>query len=104
VTPNRSPHDWLFQQNQMLAGDINSLLNIWVATLVPHGDDPPFHNHTDLYNTIDLTPIGDVPWESFIMKYNGANPDDERLAWMDMEFEVWFHNPKQLIENMITTV
>ena len=47
---DRGPHDWspynnrvefeladfLFQQNQMSAGDINSLLNIWAATLAPH--------------------------------------------------------------------
>jgi len=112
---DRGPHDWspynnrvefeladfLFRQNQMSAGDINSLLNIWAATLAPHGDDPPFRNHTDLYNTIDLTPIGDVPWESFTVKYDGVHPDDERLAWMDTEFEVWFRNPKQLIEHMI---
>jgi hypothetical protein len=80
----------------MSAGDIN-LLNIWAATLVPHGDDPPFHNHTDIYNTIYSTPIGNMLWESFTVKYDGVHQDDERLAWMDTEFEVWFHNPKQLV-------
>jgi hypothetical protein len=85
----------------MSAGNINSLLNVWAATLAPHGDKPSFHNHTDLYNTIDSTPLGDVLWESFTVKYDGANPDDEKPAWMDTEFEVWFRNPKQLIENML---
>jgi hypothetical protein len=112
---DRGPHDWtpynnrvefeladfLFRQNQMSGGDINSLLKIWAATLAPHGDDPPFHNHTDLYDTIDSTPIGEVPWKSFTVKYDGAIQDGERSAWMDMEFEAWFRNPKQLVENMM---
>jgi Plavaka transposase len=85
----------------MSAGDINSLLNMWAATLAPHGDDLPFCNHTDLYNTIDSTPLGDVPWESVTATYGGAIPDGERSAWMDTEFEVWFRDPKQLVENMI---
>jgi hypothetical protein len=85
----------------MSAGDINSLLNMWAATLAPHGDDPPFRNHTDLYNTINSTSLGDVPWESVTATYGGAISDGERSAWMDTEFEVWFHDPKQLVENMI---
>jgi hypothetical protein len=86
----------------MSAGDINSLLNIWAATLALHNDDLPFCNHTDLYNTIDSTPVGDVLWESFTVKYDGEVPNGERLAWMDREYEVWFHNPKELVQNMLT--
>jgi len=110
------PHDWtpyngcvefeltdfLFCRNQMSASNINLLLNIWAATLTLHNNDPPFHNHTDLYNIIDSTPIGDVPWESFIVKYDGDIPNSERSPWMDEEFEVWFCNPRELIHNMLT--
>ncbi|KIM89613.1 hypothetical protein PILCRDRAFT_1950 [Piloderma croceum F 1598] len=85
----------------MSTGDINSLLNIWASTLALHNDDTPFHNHTDLYNTIDSTPIGGVPWESFTMKYDSNIPDGERSAWMDEEFEVWFCNPRDLVHNML---
>ena len=112
---DRGPHDWtpynsrnefelanfLFHQNQMSAGDIDSLLKIWAATLAPHNDHPPFRNHTELYNTIDTTPIGDVPWESFTVTYNGDIPDGKRLPWMEEEFEVWFRNPKELVQNML---
>jgi len=86
----------------MSASNINLLLNIWAATLTLHNNDPPFHNHTDLYNIIDSTPIGDVPWESFIVKYDGDIPNSERSPWMDEEFEVWFCNPRELIHNMLT--
>jgi hypothetical protein len=85
----------------MSGGDIDSLLNIWAASIMPPGDGLPFRNHTDLYNTIDSTPLGDVPWESSTVMYNGDIPDGEKPAWMDAEFEVWFRDPKRVVENMI---
>jgi hypothetical protein len=85
----------------MSASNINSLLNIWAATLALHNDDPPFRNHTDLYNTISSIPISDVPWESFTVKYDGDIPNGKRSPWMD-EFEVWFCNPRELVHNVLT--
>jgi hypothetical protein len=57
--------DFLFHQNQMSTGNINCMLNFWAASLAIHNDKPPFSNTTDLYRTIDSTPLGDVAWESF---------------------------------------
>lgn len=68
---NHGPEDWtpynnhtefetanfIYHQNQMSAGDIDTLTALWAATFVPHGTNPPFTNHTDLYNTIDFTPL-----------------------------------------------
>ena len=89
----------------MSGGDIDSLLNIWETLGLAQGDDsgPPFRNHIDLYNTIDSTPLGDVPWERFITSYGVADSEDgeKRSEWMDAEFEVWFRDPKHLVENMI---
>jgi hypothetical protein len=44
----------------MSAGDINYLLNLWAASLAVHDDEPLFLRASDLYNTIDATPLGDV--------------------------------------------
>ena len=74
------PDDWtpynsctefkfLFHHNQMSGGNIDALFNIWLATFNAHHDEPPFHNHKELYDTIDSTPLGDVPWESFKVKF-----------------------------------
>jgi hypothetical protein len=93
--------DFLFRDNQMSAGDINSLLDIWAATLAPHNEDAPFRDHADLYNTINSTPIGGMPWKSFTVMYDGDIPDGERSAWMNEEFEVWFRNPRDLVRNML---
>jgi len=85
----------------MSAGDINTLLNIWTSTLATHGAEPPFRNADELYNTIDSTPLGDIPWEDFTVTYDGDTPDDARLPWMDAEYEAWFRNPEWLVRNML---
>jgi Plavaka transposase len=92
----------LYTRNQSSAGHIDSLLHLWAASLVKHHDDPPFMNHADLYNTIDSTPLGDVPWESFSLKYNGDLPATDVPAWMTSDYDVWFRDPKVLVQNLIS--
>jgi hypothetical protein len=86
----------------MSATDIDFLLNLWGASSAMHGEAPPFKNHNDLYNTIDSTPLGDVPWESFSLHYNGARPNGEVPAWMDAEYDVWFRDARKLVHNIIS--
>jgi hypothetical protein len=54
----------------MSAGNINELLEIWASTL-PSDQDPPFINKQDLYSTIDGIKVGNVPWQSFSVSFNG---------------------------------
>lgn len=98
---------FLYCQTQMSATNIDILLDLWASTLLKHNETPPFANHTDLYNTIDSTPLGDVPWQNFSLRYNG---DDEILdtpqvpQWMTCEYEVWFRDPHTIIMNMISNL
>jgi hypothetical protein len=85
----------------MSASNINTLLDLWAATLLKHGDTPPFANCADLYNTIDSTPVGDVPWQSFSLIYDGELPDDHIPQWMTSEYDVWFRDPHTVVKNMI---
>ena len=66
----------------MSAGDIDTLLNLWGASAVSNGGSAPFQNHKHLYDTIDATPLGDVPWQSFSLHYNGKQPEGEVPSWM----------------------
>jgi hypothetical protein len=63
--------------NQMSGGDIDFIFNLWAASLAVHDDVPPFANHANMYDTIDVSPLGDVPWESFSLHYNGLRPEDK---------------------------
>jgi Plavaka transposase len=86
----------------MSAPNINILLDLWASTLLKHNESPPFANHTDLYNTIDLTPLGDVAWQSFSLRYNGDDvPEGTIPQWMTSEYDVWFRDPHAIIKNMV---
>jgi hypothetical protein len=94
--------DFLFRRNQMSAGDINFLLSLWAASLAVHGDEPPFSKATDMYNTIDSTPLGDLAWESFSLQYNRTRPVNNVPSWMEAEYDVWFWDPRILVHNLLS--
>jgi hypothetical protein len=94
--------EFIYARNQMSAGDIDRLLELWSTSLFQHDDTSPFANHNDLYDTIDSIPLGDVKWESFTMKYNGERPESDVPSWMDDEYDVWFRDPRTLVRNMIS--
>jgi len=86
----------------MSASDIDTLLNLWGASAVSHGGSAPFQNHKHMYDTIDATPLGDVPWRSFSLHYNGKQPDGEVPSWMNAGYDVWFRDPRELVHNIIS--
>jgi Plavaka transposase len=86
----------------MSAGDINFMLNLWTASLAIHNDKPPFSNATDLYKTIDSTPLGDVAWQSFSLQYDGMQPVEGVPSWMQAEYDVWFRDPHVLVHNLLS--
>jgi hypothetical protein len=94
--------DFLYRQNQMSASDIDTLLNLWSASAAAHGGSAPFQNHKHLYDTIDATPLGDIPWKSFSLHFNGNQPEGEVPSWMDASYDVWFRDPHQLVHNIIS--
>ncbi|KAG1775762.1 hypothetical protein EV702DRAFT_953773, partial [Suillus placidus] len=84
----QSPDDWppfrnhtefetaefLYSRAQMSAPNINTLLDLWAASLLKHDDQPPFADNKDLHKTIDNIPIGGVNWQSFKIQYSGEKP------------------------------
>jgi hypothetical protein len=93
--------EFLFMKNQMPASQINTLLDLWSAYMVPYGGTTPFTNARDLYETIDTSPLGDIKWESFSIKYEGKVPERNPPSWMMDSFEVWYRNPHQVIKSML---
>ncbi|KAG1890648.1 uncharacterized protein F5891DRAFT_1131624 [Suillus fuscotomentosus] len=93
--------EYLFTENQTPAGQINKLLDLWASTLKKHDDKPPFADFRNLYKTIDRTPLGDVKWQSFSVRYNGEKPDTDAPPWMDQVFDVWYRDPREVIHNML---
>ncbi|KAF8124221.1 hypothetical protein EV363DRAFT_1403324 [Boletus edulis] len=52
---------FLFSQAEMSGQKIDTLLHLWGVSLAVHGDAPPFANHQDLYETIDVTSLDNNP-------------------------------------------
>ena len=95
---------FLFMCEQMSAGNINILLDLWSASLFKHSDQPPFTSHWDLYDTINSTPLGDVPWVNFSVCYNGIHSEGNVPSWMDTGHKVWYCNPPILIHNILSNL
>lgn len=94
--------DFLYRRNQMSAGHIDTLLNLWTASLAIHGDEPPFSKATCLHQTIDSTHLGDVRWESFALQYDQRQPVENAPQWTQAEYDVWFRNPRTLVHNLLS--
>lgn len=90
--------DLLYRRNQMSGGDINQLLRIWAS----HGTEgPPFTDKDDLYRTIDAIELGDAPWESFSLSYDGDLADSDNTPWKREEYTVWMRDPRQIMHNQL---
>jgi Plavaka transposase len=94
--------EFLFTHNQMSTKQISTLLDLWATTLIKHDDASPFANHKDMYATIDVTPLGDVPWKTFLMCFNGIKPEQNVPPWMNVQYDVWYRDPLQIVHNMLT--
>ena len=86
----------------MSAGDIDFILKLWAASLAAHHDTPPFLNHNELYNAIDSTLLGNLPWQSFTLSYSGDIPEGDVPSWMTVEYDVWFRDPRGLVHNLLS--
>ncbi|PBL04023.1 hypothetical protein ARMGADRAFT_912473, partial [Armillaria gallica] len=93
--------DLVYCCNQMPAGQLNDLLQIWCSTM-QNGTDPPLANTDDLYQTIDATTIGSVPWESFTISYSGDMGPGEPPSWKTAEYEVFYRDPHAILLNQLS--
>jgi len=93
-----------YKESQLSARQIDKFLALWQATLAMYGGNALFKDHHDLYATIDATPLGDILWKSFTVSYEGAGPDNgkPRPPWMDDVYEVWFRDPRLLVQGIIS--
>ncbi|EIW77640.1 hypothetical protein CONPUDRAFT_61577 [Coniophora puteana RWD-64-598 SS2] len=113
--PPRAPDDWapfrdriefetadfLYRRTQAPAEHIDTLMDLWGATLQKYNAHPPFADHKDLYKTIDNIKAGEVPWESFAMSYKGPRPVGDVPPWMTTSYDVWFRDPRTIIKNIL---
>ncbi|KAJ7648027.1 hypothetical protein FB45DRAFT_783012 [Roridomyces roridus] len=91
--------DLLYRKVQMPAGAIDELLQIWAATNLH--SDPPFADHHDLYDTIDSTNLGHVPWQSFEVSYSLPVDPTDPTPWKRKPYTVYFRDPRLVLHNQL---
>ncbi|KAF8259052.1 hypothetical protein EI94DRAFT_1774026 [Lactarius quietus] len=118
--PVQSPNDWtpyrdrvdfeltdfLYRKVQMSGTSVDTLSQLIRASLITHGTAPDdinlFESHTNILSMIDSTPFGDMPWQGFSVTYDGVQPQDGIIpSWMTRFYDVWYHDPWQLIHNLL---
>ena len=65
------------------------------------GGEATFTTHKDLYQTIDVTKLGDAMWNHFNLNFQGEK-DNPPLLWQTEEFTVWFRDPQTILHNLLS--
>ena len=60
-----------------------------------------FKDHNNLCNTIDASNLGDIPWQCSSFRYDKELPDSQVPEWMTELYEVYYHDPCDVIKNII---
>jgi len=84
----------------MSEATVDTLLEVWGRS----GGNLPFSNHRDLFAAIDELTVGDVPWQSFTVQYNGEVSDDVDVSqpkWMSDMHEVFYRDPCLIVCEML---
>ncbi|KAF8811058.1 hypothetical protein BYT27DRAFT_7278824 [Phlegmacium glaucopus] len=92
--------DFLFRKEEMSAGNIDILMDIWALSMAKHDDLGPFSSYQHMYSTIDSINDGNAPWKSFMVSY-GGELNENSPSWMLDEYEVWYRDPLVVIGNML---
>jgi hypothetical protein len=93
--------DLFYRQIQLSVSQIDAIMQLWSVTADGSPSSAPFQNHKDLYDTIDRTLLGDIPWSSFTLQYNGERPADDVPQWMSATFEICYCDLCKVIHDML---
>ncbi|KAF8184554.1 hypothetical protein K438DRAFT_2160896, partial [Mycena galopus ATCC 62051] len=85
-----------FVELQSSAAEINKALDLWAASILKHGESPPWHNAQDLYDTIDAIQHGAAPWKVYQIRYTGPRPPVPP-KWMDVTYELCTRNTRTVL-------
>ncbi|KAF8805362.1 hypothetical protein BYT27DRAFT_7243409 [Phlegmacium glaucopus] len=50
---------------------------------------------------LDAIKVGDVPWKSFSVSFDGEIPEGDTTAWKHASYDVWFRDPHMVLKNQL---
>jgi len=95
--------DLLYRRAELSASNIDTLLDLWAQSLKESDADQcaPFANHDDLHATIDLSTLGDIPWQCLVTG-TPSDTDEHSPSWMRTRYEVWYRDPEAVVSAMLS--
>ena len=93
--------DFAYRKDEMSTAKINKLLKIWALDKAKHDDLTPFTLYDHMYKTIDTIEQGDIPWQSFSMRYQADDDNPADTPWKQAKYEVWYQDPTHVVRNML---
>ncbi len=86
----------------MSAGNVDTLMELWEASLATYNDNAPFVNCEDMYRYIDTIPYGKVQWQSFTLICGKEVDESEtRPFWMEDPQIVWYRDLLDVLRVML---
>ncbi|KAF7352250.1 C2H2-type domain-containing protein [Mycena venus] len=92
-----------FVEVQSSVGEINTALDLWAAQVLKYGEDIPWKNTTQLYETIDSIQHGDTPWKVYKIRYQGPRPAGTPPKWMTETYELCSRDIRTVFHNQLAT-
>jgi hypothetical protein len=92
--------DLLYRRIELSASNIDTLLDLWGDSLADFGEHAPFESHSEMHRVIDLSSLGDIPWQCLVTEVPDSVTECSPL-WMQMRYEVWYRDPKAVASSML---
>ena len=95
--------DLIYHRAELSASNINDLLDLWADSFEEFDASQyaPFENHQDLYATIDLSTLGDIPWQCLVTGVSD-DIDEHSPSWMQAHYKVWYRDPEAVVSAMLS--
>jgi hypothetical protein len=93
--------DLVYHRAELLALNVNLLLQLWAQSTSQFGTPAPFKNRDDMHVFIDSLVLGDVPWQCLVTTVPEGIGEDA-LSWMHMPHEIWYCNPETVVSAMLS--
>jgi hypothetical protein len=92
-----------FVEAQTLASLIDKALDHWARCVLPFGGVAPWKNSSELYATIDAINLGNLPWKTYKVQYQGPFPPSIPPKWMTQTYELCTCDSCQVLHHQLGT-
>ncbi|KAJ7026200.1 hypothetical protein C8F04DRAFT_1298099 [Mycena alexandri] len=91
-----------FVRLQSSADEIDRALDLWTASVLKHGEQAPWRNAQQLYDTIDEIQHGVMPWRVYQITYTGPRPP-VAPKWMTETYELCTRDSRLVLQQQLAT-